>query len=138
MLHNESLVAMIGFDTAENWPRQVCCMIGARELWFGIFSALGVHEVTVSKAVTAVPGLPDEAKLQERPKKKKKKKKKKKVVEEPEPIEWSSSQIRKGAPEFSEIFFSKFVPIDDHTWSAVRKNNYLQCPKARRHYGKVA
>ena len=31
----------IGFDTVETEPRQVCCMIRARESWFGIVSFPG-------------------------------------------------------------------------------------------------
>ena len=34
----ESFVANIGFDAVENEPRQVCCMIRAREPWFGFLS----------------------------------------------------------------------------------------------------
>ena len=44
MLQHEYLLENIGFDTAENEPRQVFCMIGAREPWFGIVPGLGKKE----------------------------------------------------------------------------------------------
>ena len=38
MLQREQLLATIGFDTAENEPQQVCCMIWSREHRLGFFS----------------------------------------------------------------------------------------------------
>ena len=36
MLQNVYWPANIGFDTAESEPRKVCCMVRAREPWFGL------------------------------------------------------------------------------------------------------
>ena len=40
MLKNEYLIEQMGFDTAEDGPQQVRCMIGARELFLGSFLSL--------------------------------------------------------------------------------------------------
>ena len=41
LLQNLHLIAKIGFNTAENGPRQVRYIIKARETWFGIVSVPG-------------------------------------------------------------------------------------------------
>ena len=38
LMLNEYLLAKIGFDTAENEPRQACCVSRSRQPWFGIVS----------------------------------------------------------------------------------------------------
>ena len=56
MLQNESLVFFtykLGFDTAENEPRQVRCKIEAREPWFGIVSVLA-DKLTAALALQAI------------------------------------------------------------------------------------
>ena len=45
ILQEECFLANVGFDTAENRPRQVCCMLKARLRWSGIVSVPGVREV---------------------------------------------------------------------------------------------
>ena len=43
MLQNDCLPLKNGFDTVENEPRQVSCMLRAREASYGIVSGLGLQ-----------------------------------------------------------------------------------------------
>ena len=45
MLQNGCILAKLGFNTAENEPRQVRCRIGAREPCFGSVSVRGITRV---------------------------------------------------------------------------------------------
>ena len=45
MLNKDYVLAKLGFDTAKNDPRQVCCVLRARGPSFGIVSGLGLRRI---------------------------------------------------------------------------------------------